>query len=156
MEWWVASGVLIALVLIALVVRHPLRAWGQEVQLERARELFKLQRERLEAKFLDAAAASGKPRGLRWLNIDWETELAFARDRTMGQLAALVGITIQFEAIEGGDMEGVAAVSNLRNACAVFHFERGHWFTLGKTIFNLNPSEALVRFQQQYERVGSS
>jgi hypothetical protein len=77
----------------------------------------------------------------------------FARERARGELAALVGVVIQFEAVEGGDMEGVAAVGNLRNASAVFFFHGGQWRTTGKAVFNLNPDEAVARFQNQYERL---
>ncbi len=118
-----------------------------------AREAFKLQRERLEAHFLRAAAATGKPRGLRWADIEWEQEVLFARERTTGQLAALIGATIAFEAIEGSDMEGLPAVGNLRNASAVFFFQRGQWHTVGKAIFNMNPDEAIEHFKHQYERL---
>lgn len=120
---------------------------------ERARRLFQQQRERLELLFFQAAAASGKPRGLRWKAIEWESGVEFARERASGQLAALVGVTIRFEAIEGSDMEGLPAVGNLRNASAVFFFHHGRWHTTGKTVFNLNPDEALAHFQQQYERL---
>lgn len=121
---------------------------------ERARRLFAQQRERLELSFFQAAAASGKPRGLRWKAIDWGSNVEFARERKSGQLAALVGVTIQFEAIEGSDMEGLPAVGNLRNASAVFFFHRNRWRTIGKTVFNLNPDEALAHFKNQYERLG--
>ena len=67
----------------------------------------------------------------------------FARELTTGQLAALVGVTIQFEAIEGGDMEGLPAVGNLRNASGLFFFHEGRWQTIGKAMFNLNPDEVL-------------
>ncbi len=140
---------------VALLLWRPLRAFGKEVQLERARELFKLQRERLEAKFLTAAAASGKPRGLRWKDCQWDSEVEFVRERKTGQVAALVGLTIQFEAIEGGDMEGIAAVGNLRNASGVFFFHHGQWMTVGKAVFNMNPHEAVEHFKNQYERAGS-
>jgi hypothetical protein len=50
-------------------------------------------------------------------------------------------------------MEGVEAVSNLRVATAVFAFDRGHWTTAGKAVFNMNPDEALEHFRGQYERV---
>jgi hypothetical protein len=123
--------------------------------VEQARRLFQQQRERLELLFLQAAAASGKPRGLRWKNIDWESSIEFARERASGRLAALVGVTIQFEAVEGGDMEGLPAVGNLRNASAVFFFHGGRWHTTGRTVFNLNPDEALAHFQNQYERLPS-
>ena len=74
-------------------------------------------------------------------------------ERQTGRLAALVAVTVQFEAIEGGDMEGLPAVGNLRNASAVFFYDRGRWRTTGKTVFNLNPGEAIEHFKGQYERL---
>ena len=138
---------------VALLTWRPLKRFGKGVQVERARELFMLQRERLEAKFVTAAAASGKPRGLRWKDCDFENEIELARERATGQLVALVSVTIQFEAIEGSDMEGLPAVGNLRNASAVFYFHRGHWHTTGKAVFNLNPAEVIQHFRNQYEHV---
>jgi len=131
-----------------------LHAWARTVLIERAREAFVLQRERLESAFLTAARAQGKPRGLRWHGCTFESEVAMARDRLSGQLIALAAVTIQFEAMEGSDMEGLPAVSNLRNATAVFVCERGQWSTSGKTVFNLNPLEVIERYKGQYEYVG--
>jgi hypothetical protein len=150
--WWIFIAVLGA-VALAWAVGRGARTFGQEMRHERARELFKLQRERLEAHFLQAASATGKPRGLRWKDCQWENEVEFVRDRETGELAALVGVTIQFEAIEGGDMEGVAAVGNLRHASAVFAFRQDHWLTVGKALFNMFPSEAVVKLESQYERL---
>jgi hypothetical protein len=120
---------------------------------ERARDVFVRQRPELERAFLEAAAVSGKPRGLRWKSLEWEPGAVFARERATGRLAALVAVTIAFEAIEGSDMEGLPAVGNLRNASAVFFFHAGRWHTTGKTIFNLNPDEALAHLAGQYERL---
>src|SRR5262249_10639740 len=98
MGWpWGGVGRVVVGGVAVLLLWRPLRAFGREVQLERARELFKLQRERLEARFLNAAAASGKPRGLRWKDCQWDSEVAFVRERKTGQIAALLGVTIQFE-----------------------------------------------------------
>ncbi|MHB1425679.1 MAG: hypothetical protein ACYC3I_21125 [Gemmataceae bacterium] len=124
--------------------------------VEQARRLFRHQREHLELQFLQAASASGKPRGLRWTAIEWEPSVEFARELDSGRLAALVGITIQFEAIEGSDMEGLPAVANPRNASAVFFFHQNRWRTIGKAVFNFNPDEALVHFQNQYQRLPST
>lgn len=155
MEWgWFGVGMVALAAAVALGWR-PLRKMGRAIQLERARELFALQRERLEAMFVSAASATGKPRGLRWKDCDFETDLELARDRQSGQLLALVPVTISFEAVEGGDMEGVEAVGNLRNASAVFFFQRGQWLTVGKAVFNMNPDEALEHFKNQYERMTS-
>jgi hypothetical protein len=150
--WYWAAGAAIAGI-AAIVSWRPLRRLGHEVQIERARESFRLQRERLEAKFLDAARATGKPRGLTWKDCDFESALTLARDRHTGQIVGLVPVTISFEAIEGGPMEGVEAVGNLRNATGVFHFARGHWATAGQAMFNLNPDEAIEHFRPQFEAI---
>ena len=118
-----------------------------------AQSQFLAGRADLETQFFRAAAASGKPRGLRWKACEWDDRVEFAREKRTGQLAALAGVTISFEAVEGGDMEGVAAVGNLRNASAVFFYDRGRWHTTGKAVFNLNPDEALKHFATQYERL---
>ncbi len=153
MGWlWLVAAVLLVGVVFVLIWR-PLRSLGKDIQVERARESFLLQRERLEARFVTAAAASGKPRGLRWKDCSFEREVELARERQTGQLVALVPVTIQFEAIEGSDMEGLPAVGNLRNASAVFFFQRGQWLTVGKAVFNLNPVEVIQHFENRYERV---
>jgi hypothetical protein len=143
------AGAVVVVLLVFLVL--VLRRGG--VSLLEARSLFQAQRSKLEGAFFTAASASGKPRGLRWKACEWEPGAEFAREIATGQLAALVGITIQFEAIEGSDMEGLPAVGNLRNASAVFFFHNGRWQTTGKAVFNLNPDEALAHFRNQYERL---
>jgi hypothetical protein len=118
-----------------------------------ARERFHAQKSQLETQYFQAASASGKPRGLRWKACEWDPNVEFVREKATGRWAALASVTIQFEAVEGGDMEGLPAVGNLRNASAVFFFHGGQWHTTGKTVFNLNPDEVLARFQNLYERL---
>jgi hypothetical protein len=152
--WIVFAVFVLAGVAIWLFTRRKtVHAWGREVQIARARESFALQRERLHGLFMQAASATGKPRGLRWVQCDFEPELTLARERSTKQLVGLVPVTIRFEAVEGGDMEGIAAVGNLRNATAVFAFSSGQWQTNGKAVFNLNPPEVLHHFQKDYESV---
>ncbi len=117
------------------------------------RALFARQWAALQDEFFAAARASGKPRGLRWKALEWTPAVEFARERTTGSLAALAGVVIEFEAVEGSDMEGLPAVGVPRNASAVFFFHGGRWRTVGKAVFNLNPAEALARFADQYERL---
>lgn len=117
-----------------------------------ARLAFASRRTQLQTAFFQAAAASGKPRGLRWKECQWNDLIEWVREKQSGQLLALVGVTISFEAIEGGEMDGVEAVGNLRNATAVFFFD-GEWQTAGRVIFNLNPGEAIEHFKGAYERV---
>ena len=125
----------------------------RERRLLWARADFHRRREYLEAKFFELASSSGRPRGLDWVGIDFENEVTYARDRKTGDLAAFVGVTIKFAATPGGGMEDVEAVDNLRAATSVFLLHRGKWRTEGRTIFNLNPVEAIQRFDQSLERV---
>ncbi len=129
------------------------RKHDPRIQLASARTSFEPDRPRLHAQFLAAAAASGKPRGLRWTQCQWNDLIEWVRDKDSGLLLALVGVTISFEAIEGGDMEGIEAVGNLRNASAVFFFQNGQWHTAGRAVFNLNPAAAVEHFQATYEHI---
>jgi hypothetical protein len=126
---------------------------GDNLSAEQARARFAEHRADLERAFFEAASNSGKPRGLRWQALEWEPGVELAREKETGKLAALVGVNISFEAVEGGDMEDVSAVGLLRNASAVFFLHRGVWHTTGKVIMNLNPDEAIQHFGGQYERV---
>ena len=92
----------------------------QAAQFELARKEFHQRREWLEAKFFELASGSGKPRGLRWTDCDFDNDVTYARNRNSDELCAFVAVTIAFEAIEGGLMEGVEAVANLRAATSVF------------------------------------
>ena len=128
--WGVGIGAVVLLGIALWAV--PLAAWWQHRDALQAIQLFHRRREMLEARFFDMARSMGKPRGLRWLDCEWFDTVAFARDKNSGLLTAFVGINIRFEAIEGGDMEGVAAVDTIRDAVAVFHFHHGSWGTGGK------------------------
>jgi hypothetical protein len=150
-QWTVAGALILAAALAGAAVllrRRPRRA-----SLERARKLFHLRREVLEHRFFQQAAASGKPRGLEWVDCEFEDEVAFARDRHTGELRALVGVTIRFRAVEGGGMEDNPNVGNLRAASAVFKLDGVEWITDGRVLFNVNPAEAILRYRQELEFV---
>jgi len=156
---WIVAGCCVLMGVIPLVFWTAARWANHRLRDEetRAQAEFRFARERLEAKFFDLAARSGKPRGLRWVDVDFvDDEVCFARDRLTGMLAAFVGVNIAFEAIEGGDMEDVAAVSNIRDAAALFHYDGQQWGTGGKALFNVSPRQALDRFHQQFAPLGAS
>lgn len=131
----------------------PLANWMKRREVTRASREFKLQREGLEAKFFEMASCSGKPRGLRWVRCDWQPAYSLARETRSGLLTAFVSIELHFEAIEGGDMEEVAAVGTVRDACAVFHYQHGQWGTGGKALFNMNAGDAVERLAGQFVSV---
>jgi hypothetical protein len=141
----VAVVLAILLAVAFLLVRRG-QAMPSEGELGRRAEEFERSRGELAKEFLQAAAATGKPRGLRWTRCDLADEPLFVLDPQRRELVALVGATISFEAIEGGGMEDVEAVGNLRSATAVFMHRGGRWTTDGRVLFNLEPREALERF----------
>ncbi|HVU87049.1 MAG TPA: hypothetical protein VHD36_06995 [Pirellulales bacterium] len=147
-----AAGVVVTAAVALLWVK--LKARLARANYERYRSDFHLHRERLEAKFFELAGKSGKPRGLRWTDCSFDDEVTYARHRQNGELCAFVAVTIAFEAIEGGGMEEVEAVSNLRAATAVFRLDHGKWQTDGRAIFNLNPTEAIAYYQDNLVLVG--
>ena len=153
---WVIGSAAAALVAAGALLWKPIRARRRTREIARALALFRSQREQLEAKFFDLARSQGKPRGLRWVDCDWQHDVAFARDLRSGLLTAFVGVNIQFEAVEGGDMEGVEHVGLIRDAAAVFHYRKGRWGTGGRTLFNMNPEDALTRLVGQFEPIGST
>ena len=134
-------------------VLRPIRRFFAAREEKRALVLFRVQREQLEARFFDMAAAIGKPRGLRWVDCDWLSDVTFARDRHSGLVTAFAAVNIRFEAIEGGDMEDVAAVSTIRDAAAVFHYQAGRWGTGGRALFNMNPVDAIERLTGQFDAI---
>lgn len=149
--WGAAIGVVLLLALAAASI--PLARRWRAREAQSAVRQFRRQREQLEAKFMDLAQVIGKPRGLRWLDCDWLSDVTFARDRQTGLITAFAGINVRFEAIAGGDMEDVAAVGTVRDAVAVFHYHRGLWGTGGKALFNMNADEAITRLTAQFEAV---
>ena len=152
--WWFVPAVLLAAVLALATAWLSLRKSLQEKELKRLYRDFHRDREHLEAHFFKKAGASGKPRGLAWTHCDFEDDVTYARDKRTGEIRALVGITISFEAVEGGGMEEVEFVKEPRDATAVFRVDRGKWVTDGRAIMNLNPTEAVRHYQHDLEFVG--
>ena len=146
------SPYLIGLLILAVagVGLFPLARAIQRREEREAMRSFRTQREGLEARFFDMASALGKPRGLRWKNCDWQPSTTFARERETRLLTAFVSVEVSFTAIEGGEMEDVAAVSTVRDASAVFHYQNGQWGTGGKALFNMNPTDAVTRLEGQF------
>lgn len=130
------------------------RSKSAEPEWVRAERQFNEDRSELQALFFQLASASGKPRGLMWTRTDWKEDTAFARDLQTGLLTAFVGVEISFTAIPGGEMEDVEAVSQIRNASAVFHYQKGRWGTGGKALFNLSPNDAVERLTGQFAPIG--
>jgi len=141
-ERWLAGAAIGTLVLVVVV--RWFWHFGRSVQVERARELFRLQHERFEEMLVSAASAGGKPRGLIWVGCEIIGDAVLARDTAKG-IVALVPVVIRFEPEPGSEMEDVPAAREPRTATALFNFIRGHWHTDGRVVFNLNPAQAVAQ-----------
>ena len=142
----------VAGVATALALR-PIHAAWQAERLARAQRDFHRQREQLEAKFIERASSSGRPRGLRWSDVAFDDDVVYARDRKSGGLKALVAVEVRFEAIEGGGMEEVEAVPDVRAATAEFLHDGGRWRTDGRVYFNLAPTATVKYLSSDLEFV---
>lgn len=98
----------------------------------------------LQQDFFALAAQSGKPRDLRWVSGEWLDELLIVVDEESQLIIAFASINIGFEAVEGGEMVDVEAVSTIRDGTAVFHFQDEGWGSAGRVVFNMSPAKAAV------------
>jgi hypothetical protein len=151
---WISALIGAAIIIVSGLLWRRWREAQLAIRTQLSMLEFDEQRGKLASDFLNAAAATGKPRGLRWKSCDLRSDKRFAMDASTGELVALVGATISFEAVEGGDMEEVEAVGNLRSATVVYVHRGGRWTTEGRTIFNLEPSQALEKFAGALKPIG--
>jgi hypothetical protein len=133
------------------IVDQILQLFRAEAPASALLRRFEKRREALQQQFFHQAAGAGIPRGLRWVRCEWLPTRSLLRDRANRQICLLAGVNISFEAIEGGDMENVAAVSLIRDASAVFQLTRDGWQTTGRALFNMNPAEAEEKLAASYE-----
>lgn len=108
----------------------------------RALRSFAQHRQELREQFFVQAAASGKPRGLRWTECVWLDTYTLVLDADAGMHTLFCGVNLHFEAIAGGDMEDVEAVSMIRDGSAVFHHKNSRWGSGGRVLFNMDPQLA--------------
>lgn len=146
----IALAVGLGLAVLAMVIRL---ISGRKIDPKTAAARFASEQAALQKSF-EAHAAESSPRGLKLKQCEFDDNVIFARDSSDGSLRAFAGVTISFEAIEGGEMEDNPNVGNLRAATAVFHYQRGEWKADGKILFNLEPAEAIERFSHEELSVG--
>jgi len=151
--WWLPIiAVVVAVGLGALLWRTRRKA-GAATPLIQAKQRFHAQRERLEAKFIQLAAAHASPDAPQWADCTFDDDVSYVRNRATGELSAFVAVTIASESLDAAVRSTSDAVSNLQAGTAVFRFDRDHWETDGRAILNLSPSEAVQHFPNYLEVV---
>jgi len=138
MGWLIGVGVLPICILVAWCVLHrPLRLFFEDFHVDQARDLFRSQRERLEARFVTSLASFDYDEGRRWDDAHWHDEVLWARDRKTRYLLALVCVHF--------DPDLFDMVQTRRHATAVFEFRKGRWYAEGKRLDQVRPDEAVGR-----------
>jgi hypothetical protein len=125
------------LVVLVWLVRRSTRSLVRSVQVEQAREQFRLRREWLEARFLDALGKLDPVERARWEEAHWHDEVVWARDRHTGRLLALIGVHFDAEPFD----DDPAA----HHATVVFEFHRGRWRADGRRLDEVRPQDAFLR-----------
>jgi hypothetical protein len=152
--WLVISALAIVLMIAGLAWRPIQHCWRKSRFVE-ARRNFHRQREWLEARFLQLGIANAKPEAPAWMDCEFDDDVAYARNRATGELSALVAVTISLGHFEdAADEDRHEPLDPFRSATAVFRFDRGHWMTDGRAIFNLSPTETIHFYQRELEMVG--
>jgi hypothetical protein len=151
--WWVVV-VAVAVLGVGAWRWLPLRRAMPASRLAEMRRDFHRQRERLEAKFVQLGSYPTNRETPRWIDCDFEDDVAFARNRATGELTALVGVTIEIEDLDDRSAKLGDAVSNRRAATALFRYHGSRWQTDGRAIFNFTPDEAIRFYQRDLEMIG--
>jgi hypothetical protein len=153
-QLWILLAAIAALVAGVVLVWRPLRAAWRESRLAEACRQFHQQRERLEAKFIQLRSIRRGSDASRWSDCEFDDDVAYARNRSNGELSAFVAVTVETRDLGSPESGPPDAVGNLRAVTAVFRFDGEHWETDGQAIFNLTPTEAIHFYQRELEMVG--
>jgi hypothetical protein len=121
------------------ILSAPLRALFEARDALRAQELFRRQRERLEARFLGALERHDADVARRWDDAEWLDDVVWARDRQSRRLLALVGVRLPMDLF---DPDAAA------HATALFEFRDGRWLAEGLHLVDLQPLEAVLRHRR--------
>lgn len=95
------------------------------------------------SEFRTAASLSGLPHGLVWKQVDPFGEPVFAEDVDRS-LISLVGVEVQFDADDEGEMDDAPGLQMVRAATAVFRYDGARWQADAKAVFNFLPEEVLA------------
>lgn len=135
------AGLIACLGLLAAwrIVRGPLALYAEEQSVDDARAQFRMQRERLEARFLTSLGKIDPIDRIRWEDAHWRDEVVWARDRKTRVFLALIGVHF-----EGQAFDEFGAPST-RQATALFEFRGRRWHAEGKRLDEVRPHEVVLR-----------
>lgn len=152
---------LIAIAIVAAAVAlgffglatKAVRDQRRATEIDRAVNSFRLQREYVEAKFFDVAGSLGQQPAVRWRECEWQRNATFARDLQSGVITAFVSLVVHFETTEEAQQLGAEGGATACQAAALFHYHEGRWTTNGWILLNMDPDDALIGLDDEFEPV---
>jgi hypothetical protein len=141
---WVIWGAVLTICLFGLVLLlyRPVRKVVEDMHFDRARDLFRQQREWLEARFLGSLGKLDPEERERWEDAHWHDEVLWARERPSRRLLAMIGV--HFDSDPTFDLPEHPP----RHATALFEYRKGQWLAEGKRLDQTRPDEAFIRHQR--------
>lgn len=139
MEMFSTIGLMVLGAIVGLITGRLVGRARRERDWVRARGLFRLQREGLEARFLTRLGQVDPLERLRWDDAHWHDEVVWARDRQTRRLLALVGV--HFDA----EPDPSFPIDIPHHATALFEFRSGRWHAEGKRLDEIRPDEAFLQ-----------
>ncbi len=145
---WLIWAVLLpsCLTALGLIAWWSYQRFAEVFRFDRARDQFRLQREWLEARFLNSLTRTDPIERLRWEDAHWRDEIVWARDRKSRRLLAL--IEVHFDPDPFDDLPDHPP----RLTTVLFEYHKGHWTADGRRLDEIRPSEAFLR-DRQFEPV---
>ena len=92
--WWIPAAAILLLVCLG-GVWFSFRNGFRRSRFAEARRLFHRQRERLEAKFVQQGTVVNRPDSPRWIDCEFDDDVAYAWNRSTAELNAFVAVTIE-------------------------------------------------------------
>ncbi len=150
--WGLGVASLVAIGIIGAV--RWLWRLGRAIQVERAWELFRLVRPRLEEELLAAGQSRGKPRHLQWARCQILGTPWLVRDRQRRCVVAVAAVEVAFEPLAGTDMADWPAARLPRYGTATFVLRRGQWDIHEPIRLNLSPQQLVEQLAGRYVVIG--
>ena len=149
MRWFIWGLILPAsLTAFYMILRRIVHTSQAARNDEEARDLFRIQREWLEARFLTQLERTDPIEWLRWEDATWHDEAIWGRDRKTRRLLALVGVHFDPEPYD----LPIALDSARGHATVVFEYRDGRWQVDGKWFNEVHPHEAF-QYHQRFEPI---
>lgn len=157
MDWTSLCSMVMATAALMLVLMGVISKPGRDhrlpIDFPRAVDSFRMQREHVEAKFLDLARWIGNVPAVCRIEYEWQRNATFARDLETDLITAFVAIGVRFVEVRPGKHGDFVQINSQCDATALFHYRDGWWETSDCGFLHVDPVRAVIRLQDHFEPI---